>query len=184
MIVNLNGWPGVGKLTIGLELAELLGARLLDNHSLLNIAIALTDYPGPAYYEAARALRDIAFRYARALPPGTPLIVTSVNASGGPSGFAEEHWIAVRDLAQARGVPLLSITLECSPDERARRVVEPGRRVSRKLRDPAVIERMVIGRALFDDGADHRLVVDTTHCDAKTSAGTIAAWIRDTVPVV
>src|SRR6185436_18260083 len=27
MIINLNGWPGVGKLTIGLELAELIGAR-------------------------------------------------------------------------------------------------------------------------------------------------------------
>ena len=184
MIINLNGWPGVGKLTVGLELAELLGARLLDNHSLLNIAIALTDYPGPAYYEAAGALRDIAFRYARALPPGTPLILTSVNASGGPGGFAAEHWAAVRDLAQARGVPLISITLECSPDERARRVVEPVRRVSRKLRDPAVIERMVIGRALFDDGADYRLAVDTTHRDAKTSAGIIAAWIRDTVAAV
>ena len=184
MIINLNGWPGVGKLTIGLELAELLGARLLDNHSLLNIAIALTDYPGPGYYDAARALRDLAFRYALALPAGTPLILTSVIASGGPSGFAEEHWLAIRTLAKDRGVPLVSITLECQPEERARRVVEPGRRVSKKLRDPAVIDRMVAGRTLFDDGADYRLVVDTTRCDAKTSAATIAAWIRDTVPAI
>lgn len=66
MIISLNGWPGVGKLTTGLELADLLGARLLDNHSMFNIAIALTDYPSPAYYAAVHAVRDLAFDYARA----------------------------------------------------------------------------------------------------------------------
>ena len=96
MIISLNGWPGVGKLTIGLELADLLGARLLDNHSMFNVAIALTDYPSPAYYAAVSTVRDIAFDYARALPPGTPLILTGVNATGGPSGFAENHWRAIR----------------------------------------------------------------------------------------
>ncbi|MDB5580858.1 MAG: hypothetical protein JWR80_6034 [Bradyrhizobium sp.] len=182
MIINLNGWPGVGKLTIGLELAELIGARLLDNHSLLNIAIALTDHPSPAYYEAVRALTDVAFRYALALPPRTPLILTSVNATGGSSGYARQHWTAVRNLAAARDVPLVAITLECLPDERARRVAQPDRRVSKKLRDPALVERMMIGRGLFDDGADYQYTVDTTHDDAKTSASKIAAWIRDTVP--
>ena len=181
VIINLNGWPGVGKLTIGLELADLLGARLLDNHSLLNIAIALTDYPSAAYYEAVRALRDVAFRCALALPPGTPLVLTSVNATGGSTGFAEQHWVAVRNLAAQRGVPLVAITLECEPDERARRVVQPERRVSKKLRDPALVERMMIGRALFDHGADYRHLVDTTLDDPKTSASKIVAWIRGTV---
>lgn len=182
MIINLNGWPGVGKLTIGLELADLLGARLLDNHSLLNIAIALTDYPSPAYYETARALRDLAFGCALALPPGTPLILTSVNATGGSTGFAEEHWTAVRKLANDRRVPLISITLECRADERARRVAQPGRRVSKKIRDPALVDRMTAHRTLFDDGADYRHAVDTTIDDANSCARQIAAWIGATIP--
>lgn len=182
MIISLNGWPGVGKLTTGLELADLLGARLLDNHSMFNIAIALTDYPSPAYYAAVHAVRDLAFDYARALPPGASLILTTINATGGPSGFAEDHWRAVRNLAGDRGVPLLSITLECQAEERARRIAEPGRRVSKKLRDPAIVDRMTTGRRLFDDGADHRHIVDTTHSDAETNARAIAAWIRTVVP--
>jgi shikimate kinase len=44
MIVSLNGWPGVGKLTVGLELADILEGRLLDSHTVFNVAIALTDY--------------------------------------------------------------------------------------------------------------------------------------------
>ena len=181
MIISLNGWPGVGKLTIGLELADLLGARLLDNHSMFNVAIALTDYPSPAYYAAVSAVRDIAFDYARALPPGTPLILTGVNATGGPSGFAEAHWRAIRNLAHDRGVPLLSVTLECEAGERARRVAEPGRRTSRKLRDPAVLERLTANRSLFDDGADYRLTVDTTSADAKACAARISSWISVTM---
>jgi shikimate kinase len=43
MIISLNGWPGVGKLTVGLELADILEGRLLDSHTLLfNVAITLT----------------------------------------------------------------------------------------------------------------------------------------------
>jgi shikimate kinase len=40
MLINLNGWPGVGKLTVGRILAKTLGGRLLDNHTLLNVASA------------------------------------------------------------------------------------------------------------------------------------------------
>jgi shikimate kinase len=182
MIISLNGWPGVGKLTIGLELADLLGARLLDNHTMFNVAITLTDYPAPAYYKAVRAVRDIAFDCVLALPSGTPVILTSVNATGGTSGFAEEHWQSICKLAHDRGVPLVSITLECAPDERVRRVAAPGRRVSRKLRDPAVIDQLTVGRNLFDQGADYRHSLDTTHVDAKTCADHISTWIAANVP--
>jgi shikimate kinase len=34
MIIHINGYPGVGKLTIGRIVAEQLGGRLLDNHSV------------------------------------------------------------------------------------------------------------------------------------------------------
>ena len=44
MIIHINGFPGVGKLTIAKILAEKLGARLLDNHSIYNVALALTEF--------------------------------------------------------------------------------------------------------------------------------------------
>ena len=39
MIVHINGWPGVGKLTVAREVARRLSARLLDNHTLHDVAI-------------------------------------------------------------------------------------------------------------------------------------------------
>ncbi len=42
MIIHFNGWPGVGKYTVAKIVANRLGLRFLDNHTLLNIAIALT----------------------------------------------------------------------------------------------------------------------------------------------
>lgn len=47
LVVHLNGWPGVGKLTIGRALAERLNARLIDNHLLHDAAIACAGLDDP-----------------------------------------------------------------------------------------------------------------------------------------
>ena len=39
MIVHLNGWPGVGKKTIGFELAKNLRARFIHNHLLQYLTV-------------------------------------------------------------------------------------------------------------------------------------------------
>ena len=48
-IIHINGWPGTGKLTVGRLLAERLGARLVDNHTLLNPAEALFSRSDPLH---------------------------------------------------------------------------------------------------------------------------------------
>ncbi len=47
MILQINGWPGVGKLTVGRIVAKELGGRLLDNHTIYNPAFALTEFRSP-----------------------------------------------------------------------------------------------------------------------------------------
>jgi hypothetical protein len=61
MIIHMNGYPGVGKLTIGRELCRILNGRLLDNHSVYNVAFALTEFRSDAFYETVRAVRAIAY---------------------------------------------------------------------------------------------------------------------------
>lgn len=156
----------------------MLRARLLDNHSLFNVAIALTDFGTFEPYAAARAVREIAFHYARGLPAGTRLILTNVIASGGANGFAEEHWQAVRDLARDRRAPLASITLFCDPVEHAERIVAPERRLNKKMRDAAQIAHVAASRSLFDQGADFRTSIDTTAISAEACAERIAAWLQ------
>ena len=39
VIIHINGWPGVGKSTIGKLLAEKIGARFIHNHVLHDVAL-------------------------------------------------------------------------------------------------------------------------------------------------
>ena len=182
MIISINGWPGTGKLTVALELADRINARLLDNHSIFNVAIALTDYGTPAYYDAAWAVRDIAFKQVLALEPGISVILTNVIATGGPSDFAHEHWQAIRRLAAARATPLVSIMLNCDPAEQARRIVSIERRARQKTRDMQAIDNLRKTRRLFDDGADYRCTIDNSRTAPAQCADEIADWLRVNVP--
>ena len=74
MIVHINSYPGVGKLTIGRALADLIGGKLLDNHSVFNVAFALTEFRSPAFYDTVRAVREIAYRRILELPRAVPVV--------------------------------------------------------------------------------------------------------------
>ena len=183
MIISLNGWPGVGKLTVGLELADILNGRLLDSHTIFNVAITLTDYCSSEYYDLARRLRDLAFQYVLRLPPDVPVILTNVIATGGPSGFAEEHWKAVCQLARDRNCRLYSATLDCAPDEQVRRMALPSRRAHKKLLSPTIMPELRRTRSLFDDGADYRNRFDNSGSDPHATAVEISSWVRAALPL-
>jgi broad-specificity NMP kinase len=53
-IVHINGCPGTGKLTIARLLAPMIGAKLVDNHTLINPAEMLFARRDPLY----RSLRE------------------------------------------------------------------------------------------------------------------------------
>ncbi|SCB38920.1 AAA family ATPase [Rhizobium hainanense] len=135
MIIHLNGWPGVGKYTVGKIVAERLRARFLDNHTLLNIAIALTDRGTPEYYELATKTRNLAFEAILRLPSSEPVVMTGVVASGGSHDFLIDNWKAILSLAERRERGVYSIVLTCSEDENARRMSNEDREAHRKKRN-------------------------------------------------
>ena len=177
MIVNLNGWPGVGKLTTARELSRRIGGKLLDNHTLLNIGRALAADGSPQYYALVRSIRSVAFDAILALPPAVPVIFTNVVARGG-SGFLEENWGAILALAQARRTDLCSVTLTCSTAENARRIAGADRALLGKRQNPQLLNELANTRALFDDGATHRLTIDNTHLSADETASRIQQWLE------
>ena len=133
MIININSWPGVGKLTIAEKLVEQIGGRLLDNHTIFNVAFSLCEFRTPPFYEAVRAVRTIAFERAAALPLEVPLTLTSAYAN---TPFGVENWTAIRAMADQRGSPLCVVVLDCSLAENTRRLQSPERASRRKLVDP------------------------------------------------
>ena len=118
VIIHLNGWPGSGKLTVARVVARKLEARLLDNHTLHDVAGRLCDRHTREYWELYYQVRDIAYKRVRALPSHEVIVMT--NALALESDREREAWAAVKALALDRGVPLVAVTLQCSLDENVR----------------------------------------------------------------
>lgn len=65
LTVHLNGWPGVGKLTVGRVLAERLGARPIDDHLLHDVAIRCTGLADPGRWPLYEKVRQAAYEALR-----------------------------------------------------------------------------------------------------------------------
>jgi predicted kinase len=176
LIVHINGYPGVGKLTVGRALAEAIGGRLVDNHSIYNLAFALTEPKSAAYFETLRAVRAIAFRRVLELPPEVPVVMT--NAHMIDSDWGNENWDAVIALARSRGAKLAVVVLDVDAEENDRRIAAPERAAKRKLQDPAKFTANRAGRPLIDRGGDFTLRFDTTALTAQETTAKVIAWVR------
>ena len=176
MIVHINSYPGVGKLTIARELVELTGGKLLDNHAVYNVALALTERKSDIYFETLRAVRKIAFDIVLSLPPDEPVILTNVHFVD--SDWGNENWDAVRALANDRGVPLFVVVLSCSPEENARRIQGKDRDAKRKPRDPVPFTGNASGRPLLDRDGDYTFRLDVTDLTPENAARQIVRWME------
>jgi len=137
MLIALNGRPGVGKLTVGRILAAEMGARLLDAHTLYNMAFALTEKGSEAFQRCVWSLRALATEHVRALPADVPVITT--DAVFADSDWGNAIWDDTRKLAQARGGPFLVVVLDCAQDENERRLGSPERMGKRKPTDGTLL---------------------------------------------
>lgn len=174
MIININGQPGIGKLTIGRLLAEQLKAKLLDNHSIYNVALALTEFRSDAFYETVRAVRDVAYERLLTLPREMPVVLTNWFAQD--SRWAAENWNELSVLAQRRGAPLFHIVMSCSPEENKRRIQTPERLSARKPQDVALVDQNK-GRRPLDHGGNGAFPLDVTNLRPEDAAGEIVRWL-------
>jgi hypothetical protein len=176
MIININSWPGVGKLTIAEELIRQIGGCLLDNHTIYNVAFSLCEFHTPPFYETVRAVRAIAFERAAALPSGVPLTLTSAYAD---TPFGRENWAAIRAMADKRGSLLCVVVLDCSMAENTRRLQSPERASRRKLVDPGPLTQARRTSDLLEAGGDYLLRFDVSDLSPQDSANRIAVWLRE-----
>lgn len=92
------------------------------------------------------------------------------------SGFLEENWGAIIDLAHARKTDLYSVTLTCSAVENARRIAAADRALLGKRQDPGLLEELAKTRALYDEGAKYRLIIDNSDLSPMETAAEIQRW--------
>ena len=176
MIININSYSGVGKLTIAKILQKRIQGRLLDNHSIYNIAFALTEMGSPEWFDTVRAVREIAFKRVLELPKGVPVILTNVHFD---SAWENECWDAERELARSRGVHMLIVVFDCSVEENTRRIQSLDRELKRKPREPAHIRDNAEGKPLLDRDGDHLLRLDITDLTAEEVAAQVGDWVME-----
>lgn len=121
MIIHLNGWPGSGKLTVARETARKLEARLLDNHTLHDVAGRLCDRDTPEYWELCYQVRAAAYGRTRVLPPHEVVVMT--NALTHESDRDREGWAAVTLLTDDSVRSLTIDNTNRSPDQVADEIV-------------------------------------------------------------
>lgn len=146
VIYYLVGWPGSGKRTVGLALAEQTGARLLDNH-LINDPVfqavgasGVGQLPDGTWPLVARVESAVLEAVEHLAPPNLSFIFTNVlvNQTGELETFETR-----RRIARARGAQFVPVWLECNLPELRRRIPHDDRRARLKMRDPDGLDDMI-----------------------------------------
>jgi predicted kinase len=174
VIVHLNGWPGVGKLTVARLLAPRLQARLIDNHLLHDVAIRCTGIDDPARWPLYEAVRAAAYQVLAGRPRSETFVMTNALCLG--AAREREAWRHVVALAETRGVPLIPVVLEADDVVLCSRVQRLERQ-GRKLTDPNVLAAMIRSDRLLKPDVPERLDLDTTHLAAADAAAAIEAHL-------
>jgi predicted kinase len=121
-VLFLNGYPGVGKLTIARAVHSDLGnSRLVDNNLLVELAEAIEPTPGPKNEAIRAAIRKAAFDGLKAVT--NDIITVILTACTLSDRLADlDRFAEFVDVARVRGVPFVSVNLDCDSQTNIKRV--------------------------------------------------------------
>jgi len=177
-VIQLLGFPGVGKYTIALELIRQLDAqgetaRLVDNHLTANLITGLVAEPyvkgmlDREVRERISAVRSVVERAIEELSPREwTFVFTNFPLKDDPFQVAIFN---NRTLAERRDASFLPVVLTCEVGELLRRLQSPGRDVRQKLRDPEVAGELIKRGLLVPDWPEMQ-EVDVTRLSAEEAA--------------
>lgn len=175
VIIHINGWPGVGKYTVGKITAERLSARFMPNHSLCAPANCVADFGTPVFFEVARQVRALVFGQMVKAPPEQQFVLTSVLSDRDDDTARFE---LIRDVARQRGQLLLAVTLVCDAEENLRRLDTPFRAARRSLIDGDILQSLFRDYRLLQSPHDLVLELDTTRAKPEENAQAIVQFAK------
>src|SRR5687767_7927935 len=168
-LIFLHGMPGVGKLTVALQLEKLTGFKLFHNHLTVDLVGSVFEFGSQPFVE----LREKIW-----------LEVFSQAAGNGLNGliftFAYDRSVRrsfIENVRNAFGTvdgDLFFVELKCSTDELERRITDPSRQRFGKLVSLEQFRELNQAGSFIDPGIPlERLVLDTTHLSPSAAAETI-----------
>lgn len=176
--VYLVGPPGVGKYTVGRLLAEMMPARLVDNHYWNNPIFEIVEADGRtplprSVWDRANAVRVAVLETIATLaPPARNFIFTHAITRDG--GRPIDHMVAgqILNTAERRHAKVLLVRLACAAAELADRIEAPERADRLKERDGSRAQKYA-GLVPFDLRHGWTFDLDTTRSTPSEAAASI-----------
>lgn len=152
MIIFLNGFPGVGKLTIGKLLTKLIpSSRLIDNHLMIDPAESIEPHRSqPEYRKIRQLIRESVIKSMILVPQeDVKFIITS--CKGNILDDLEVVFEFV-EVARKRNAQFVFVNLACDMDVNLARAQSKDRcyGTKTKLTDAEVLKKMLEENDLLD----------------------------------
>jgi gluconate kinase len=179
MIIHINGWPGVGKRTIGVVLAKRLGARFIHNHLLHDVAIVCAGLDCEARWDLYEKVRSAAYQTLAAHPSSELFVMT--NALCNNSGREREAWRHIVDLAISRNTPLVPVVLTVEQGEHLHRLESP-ERIGKKMTDSALLKEYFNQDTIQQPDVPELLMLDVTGYTPEQAADSIVQHVEAVRP--
>ena len=171
-VVFLYGPPGVGKFSVGSELARLTGFKLFHNHLTVNIVSAVFERDSEVWLNLLRRIRREVL--VEAVHNDISLIMTGVYS--GTSEHADA-WSTMLEPVRTGAGSVVFVQLMCARDELFKRVQNEDRRALDKLLDPARLADMMERHDLTATAPfEPHLRLDVTHLAPSHAAQQISHY--------
>ena len=186
-IIVLIGFAGTGKYTIGRELCERTGAKLIDNHLINNPIFKVVDADGitplpPGVWGKVKTIRAIVYDSIRELSPPDLSFVFTIELIEGKPG-EQQAFDDLKELATARNSLFVPVRLLCEVDELCRRVASPGRIAMIKAISPEAARQKSADYEVLKAEHPNSRTIDVTRKSPSDSADVILAEIANLVRV-
>ena len=165
-LIFLCGLPGVGKLTVAREVADLTGFKLFHNHLAVDLVQSVFEFGSRPFVE----LREMIWLavISRAVEAKlTGLIFTFAFDRTVTSSFIGNVLVAV----EGSGGEVLFVELKCSDEELEKRIADPSRLKFGKLASVELFRELSQAGAFVDPGiSSTRLQVETSEISPSEAA--------------
>ena len=184
-IIVLIGFAGTGKYTIGRELCERTGAKLIDNHLINNPVFKVLDADGikplpPGVWDKVKTIRAIVYDSIRELSPPDLSFVFTIELIEGQPG-EQKAFDDLKELATTRNSLFVPVRLLCDVDELCRRVASPGRIAMIKAISPEAARQKSADYEVLKAVHPNSRTIDVTRKSPSDSADAILAEIATLV---
>ena len=176
-MIALIGFAGTGKYTIGRELCERTGAKLIDNHLIANPVFTVVNADGvtplPAgVWDKVNQIRRTVYDAIREMsPPEMNFVFTMEWRENNPAD--QKGFTDLERVAAARRSRFIPIRLICGVDELCRRVTDPSRVAMLKEISPELARKKSIEDEVLNVPHPNLRTLDVTKRSPSNSVDAI-----------